>query len=82
MPSPPRALAPLSRPCSNTPPPFAALSPDDPPVCLFPKGARWREELTEAAGAWHISARDAPSATEPSARILIVERFAGTDRTA
>ena len=76
-----RALAPLSRLLEYAAP-FAALSPDDPPVCLFPKGARWREELTEAAGAWHISARDAPSATDPSARILIVERFAGTDRTA
>ena len=56
--------------------PFAALTPDRPPVCVFPKGARWREELTDAALTWHISARDAPSATEPAARILIVERFA------
>ncbi len=76
-----RALAPLSRLLAHAAP-FAALRPDDPPVCLFPKGAKWRKELTESAGAWHISARDAPSATDPSARILIVERFAGTDRTA
>ena len=73
---PARPPARLRRPVRGAP------RPDDPPVCLFPKGARWREELTQAAGAWHISARDAPSATEPAARILIVERFAGTDRTA
>ena len=76
-----RALAPLSRLLEYAAP-FRAPGPGDPPVCLFPKGARWREELTEARAAWHISARDAPSATEPAARILIVERFAGTDRTA
>lgn len=76
-----RALAPLPRLLEYAAP-FCALDPDNPPVCLFPKGARWRGELTDAAGAWHISARDAPSATEPAARILIVERFAGTDRTA
>ena len=76
-----RALGPLDRLLGYAAP-FAALRPGAPPVCLFPKGARWREELTQAAGAWHISARDAPSATEPAARILIVERFAGTDRTA
>ncbi len=70
-----RALAPLPRLLGYAAP-FAALTPDRPPVCIFPKGARWREELTEAARTWHISARDAPSATEPAARILIVERFA------
>ena len=70
-----RALAPLPR-LLGLAAPFAALTPDRPPVCVFPKGARWREELTDAARTWHISARDAPSATEPAARILIVERFA------
>ena len=70
-----RALAPLPRLLGYAAP-FAALTPDRPPVCVFPKGARWREELTDAALTWHISARDAPSATEPAARILIVERFA------
>lgn len=70
-----RALAPLPRLLAYAAP-FAALSPDRPPVCIFPKGARWSEELTEAARTWHISARDAPSATEPAARILIVDRFA------
>ena len=70
-----RALAPLPR-LLGLAAPFAALTPDRPPVCVFPKGARWREELTDAALTWHISARDAPSATEPAARILIVERFA------
>ena len=70
-----RALAPLPRLLGYAAP-FAALTPSRPPVCIFPKGARWREELTEAARTWHISARDAPSATEPAARILIVERFA------
>ncbi|MDE0058369.1 MAG: 16S rRNA (guanine(527)-N(7))-methyltransferase RsmG [Defluviicoccus sp.] len=64
-----RALAPLPR-LLDYAAPFA------PPLSIFPKGARWREELTEASRTWHISARDAPSATEPAARILIVERFA------
>ena len=68
-----RALAPLPRLLE-----YAA--PFAPPLCLFPKGARWRKELTEAARTWHISARDAPSATEPAARILIVERFARRGR--
>ena len=76
-----RALAPLPRLLALAAP-FRALTPDRPPVCLFPKGAKWREELTETAAAWHISVRCAPSATDPSARILIVERFAGTDRSA
>ncbi|MDE0175064.1 MAG: 16S rRNA (guanine(527)-N(7))-methyltransferase RsmG [Defluviicoccus sp.] len=76
-----RALAPLPRLLEYAAP-FCALTPDDPPLCIFPKGARWRGELTESAAAWHISVRCAPSATEPAARILIVERFAGTDRTA
>lgn len=76
-----RALAPLSRLLAYAAP-FRALTPDRPPVCLFPKGAKWREELTGSAAAWHISVRCAPSATDPSARILIVERFAGTDRSA
>ena len=76
-----RALAPLSRLLAYAAP-FQALAPENPPVCLFPKGAKWRGELTESGAAWHISARDAPSATDPSARILIVERFAGTDRSA
>ena len=70
-----RALAPLPR-LLDYAAPFA------PPLCLFPKGARWRRELTEAARTWHISARDAPSATEPAARILIVERFARRGRDA
>ena len=74
-----RAVAPLPRLLALAAP-FAALDPARPPPCIFPKGAGWRGELTEAARAWHISARDAPSATEPAARILIVERFARRGR--
>ncbi len=73
-----RALAPLPRLLAWAAP-FAEIAPH-PPLCLFPKGARWHKELTDAARAWHISARDAPSATEPAARILIVERFARRGR--
>ena len=68
-----RALAPLPRL-------LAYAAPFAPPVCVFPRGAGWRGELTEASRTWHISARDAPSATEPEARILIVERFARRGR--
>lgn len=70
-----RALAPLADLLAYAAP-FAALAPDRPPLCLFPKGARWRRELTESAAWWKLSARDVPSVTEPAARIVIVERFA------
>ena len=76
-----RALAPLAGLLGHAAR-FAAARPARPPVCVFPLGAGWRGELTEASRAWHISARDAPSATEPAARILIVERFARRGRDA
>ena len=70
-----RALAPLDT-LLDYAAPFAALIPNRPPLCLFPKGRRWREELTESATCWNIDARDAPSVTDADARIVIVERFA------
>ena len=70
-----RALAPLDTLLGYAAP-FAALAPDRPPVCLFPKGRRWREELTESATCWNIEARAAPSVTDANARVLVVERFA------
>lgn len=38
--------------------------------CLFPKGKRWAEELTEAQKAWKMAAKTHPSRTEPAGRVL------------
>ena len=65
-----RALAPLPR-LLDLAAPFLAVAGRR-PLCLFPKGAGWRGELTEARKTWHIRVRDAPSATAPDARLLIV----------
>lgn len=38
--------------------------------CLFLKGKRWQEELTEAQKRWKMRAKPVPSVTEPGAAIL------------
>ncbi|HEY9164032.1 MAG TPA: 16S rRNA (guanine(527)-N(7))-methyltransferase RsmG [Magnetovibrio sp.] len=38
--------------------------------CLFPKGKRWAEELTEAQKAWMMTVLKHPSRTEPAGRVL------------
>jgi 16S rRNA (guanine527-N7)-methyltransferase len=38
--------------------------------CLFPKGRRWEEELTEAQKAWMMAVENHPSRTEPAGRVL------------
>lgn len=38
--------------------------------CLFPKGKRWAEELTQAEISWKMQATPHPSRTEPAGRIL------------
>lgn len=38
--------------------------------CLFPKGKRWAEELTQAQKAWKMAALKHPSRTEPAGRVL------------
>lgn len=60
-----RALADLPTLCT-----FADqhLRPDG--IALFPKGARWQEELDAARESWHFDCKSYPSVTEPSAVIL------------
>ena len=38
--------------------------------CLFPKGRRWAEELTQAQKDWKMAALHHPSRTEPAGRVL------------
>ena len=38
--------------------------------CLFPKGKRWAEELTQAQITWKMATQQHPSRTEPAGRVL------------
>ena len=68
-----RALAPLARLLA-----WAAPFLGEASLCLFLKGRRWREELTEARRDWIMAAVEAiPSRTEPEAAIL---KIAGVAR--
>ncbi|PPB82656.1 16S rRNA (guanine527-N7)-methyltransferase [Albidovulum inexpectatum] len=60
-----RALAPLPKLLE-----FAQrhMAPDG--VAVFPKGARWQEELRQALEKWRFSYQNQPSVTEPDATIL------------
>ena len=58
-----RAVAPLSKLCEMA----DSLGAQ---TCLFMKGARWREELTEAEKRWRIKLQTFESLTSPEGRIL------------
>jgi 16S rRNA (guanine527-N7)-methyltransferase len=58
-----RAVAPLSKLCAMA----DSLGAQ---TCLFMKGARWREELTEAEKRWRIKLQTFESLTSPEGRIL------------
>ncbi len=45
-------------------------------IAVFPKGARYAEELTEARKGWRLNPVVAPSLTEPDAALIVLERFA------
>ena len=45
-------------------------------ICIFMKGKRWQEELTEAQKHWTLGVRDHPSCTEPAGRILVLNKIA------
>lgn len=45
-------------------------------VCLFPKGARADQELTEAGKEWRMRVERVPSVTDPKATILRVSEIA------
>ncbi len=63
-----RALAPLSKLCGMADS-LAART------CLFMKGARWQEELTEARKRWKIDVENIDSRTSPDSRILRITRL-------
>ncbi|TGY89008.1 16S rRNA (guanine(527)-N(7))-methyltransferase RsmG [Marinicauda algicola] len=46
---------------------------DNGAICLFPKGQRYREELTEARKSWTFDHEVIPSVTSPDAAILRIE---------
>jgi 16S rRNA (guanine527-N7)-methyltransferase len=67
-----RALAPLSD-LLRYALPFLDRSRELSPVCMFLKGRKWRQELTTAKESWHMRIECAPSATDSSSRILILQ---------
>lgn len=64
-----RALAPLPR-LLGLAWPFLAVSAAFAPICLFPKGAKWQQELTAAQNKWKMSVESLASMTESTGRIL------------
>lgn len=69
-----RALAPLGKLLE-----FAEIHLLSTGKCLYPKGKRWREELTEAQKAWKMTLTEHPSRTEPAGRILEIAECARRD---
>jgi 16S rRNA (guanine527-N7)-methyltransferase len=45
-------------------------------VCIFPKGLRVEQELTEAQARWKMRVRQVPSRTDPAGRILVLTEVA------
>ena len=66
-----RALAPLPRLLDLAAP---LMAPDG--VCLFLKGRRVAEELTEAKPQWHMRVERFPSRTDPASSILKISEIA------
>jgi len=60
-----RALAPLDRLLS-----YAKMHSLSTGICLFLKGKRWAEELTEAEKNWSMQALHHPSRSDPAGMIL------------
>ncbi len=65
-----RALAPLPRLLALA---ERFIGPET--LCLFPKGARVDEELTEAAKKWTMALVRVPSSTDPSGTILHIQEI-------
>lgn len=72
-----RALAPLTTALGYA---YGHLAPHG--ICVFHKGVRWREELTEAQKRWHMKVDVLPSHTNPQAQILRIIHFAPKDGSA
>lgn len=67
-----RAMAPLEKLLSYAAP-FLALKGERPPVCLFLKGARAEQELTEARKSWKMTVDRFPSITDPAGSVLRIQ---------
>jgi len=65
-----RAVAGLDRLCG-----YAAPHLADGGLCIFPKGARAGEELTEAREHWHMEVEQVPSMTSRDSSILLIRRL-------
>ncbi len=65
-----RALAPLDRLLA-----FAEKHGAEETTCLFPKGARWQEEVESAYKSWSFDLVAHPSETQAEARILEIGRI-------
>jgi 16S rRNA (guanine527-N7)-methyltransferase len=65
-----RALAPLSSLCALAKPHLS-----DTGLCLFQKGARFREELETAQRDWHMSYSVVESITDPDAVLVKIEKL-------
>lgn len=65
-----RALAPLTNLLTHA---EKLLSPEG--IALFPKGARFQDELDQAGKYWHFDAKVHPSQTSDEARILEISRI-------
>ena len=66
-----RALAPLSR-LLDFAAPILDISATRTPICLFLKGAKWREELTTAQKEWSIRANSFASISDPTGRVMVL----------
>jgi 16S rRNA (guanine527-N7)-methyltransferase len=65
-----RALAPVSQLLSYA---SRAVGPNTP--CLFLKGKRLQDELTDIKSAWYIEYRIVPSKSDPDGEVLAVDAF-------
>ncbi len=66
-----RALAPLPR-LLDIASPILEVSAGQTPICLFLKGAKWREELTIAQKEWNIRANSFASISDPAGRVMVL----------
>jgi 16S rRNA (guanine527-N7)-methyltransferase len=73
-----RALAPLAK-LLRISSPIREKSFKNNPICLFLKGARWREELTEAEKEWSMRVNSCVSISDPTGRVLVLENISRKD---
>ena len=69
-----RALAPLPKLLAYAAP-FLEISAHREPICLFPKGAKWQEELTAAQKKWNMRTDSLASVSDPTGRVLVLGKI-------